>query len=314
MLERLKKKWKVGGLRLLLIIMTFAIGGSLTGYAGRKIMTATGINNTVLYIIIYVILITVIWPLMVILVSLPMGQFFFFRKYIMRIGRKAVGMKQQTEHPETASEPQQGSMPYTGINPQSINKEPANIVIFASGAGSNAQQIINHFKNTRLAKIVLIVCNKAGAGVTAIAQKENIPLLMIEKERFFRGDAYLPEISNHKADLLVLAGFLWKIPQSLIDAFPKRIINIHPALLPKFGGRGMYGQYVHEAVLSAGEMESGITIHYVDEHYDNGDIIFQTGCPLIEGDTAETLAHRIHQLEHLHYPRVIEEVARKVKS
>ena len=182
------------------------------------------------------------------------------------------------------------------------------LAIFASGAGSNAQQIINYFKDSSLAKVVLIVCNKPGAGVIGIAEKENIPVLMIDKERFFKGDGYLPELQNVDTDLVVLAGFLWKIPQSLIDAYPRRIINIHPALLPKYGGKGMYGQYVHEAILNAGEMESGITIHYVDEHYDNGDIIFQTACPVLDGDTAETLAHRIHSLEHLHYPLVIEEI------
>lgn len=182
------------------------------------------------------------------------------------------------------------------------------VAVFASGAGSNAQQIINYFKSSLLAKVVLIVCNKPGAGVIGIAEKENIPVLMIEKERFFKGDGYLPELQEANIDLIVLAGFLWKIPQSLIDAYPRRIINIHPALLPKYGGRGMYGQYVHEAILNAGEVESGITIHYVDEHYDNGDIIFQTACPVLDGDTAETLAHRIHSLEHLHYPLVIEEI------
>jgi phosphoribosylglycinamide formyltransferase 1 len=186
------------------------------------------------------------------------------------------------------------------------------LVIFASGAGSNAQQIINYFRDSTIAKVILIVCNKPGAGVLIIAEKENIPSLLIEKERFFKGDGYLPELEKIKTDLIILAGFLWKIPQILIDAYPRRIINIHPALLPKYGGKGMYGQYVHEAILNEGEVESGITIHYVDEHYDNGDIIFQTACPVLESDTAETLANRIHQLEHLHYPVVIEEIIKKL--
>ena len=186
------------------------------------------------------------------------------------------------------------------------------LAIFASGAGSNAQQIINYFRDSTLAKIVLIVCNKAGAGVLSIAEKENIPVLQIEKDRFFKGDAYLPELKNVDTDLIVLAGFLWKIPQILIDAYSRRIINIHPALLPKYGGKGMYGQYVHEAIINAGEVESGITIHYVDEHYDNGDIIFQTACPVLEKDTAQTLAQRIHKLEHVHYPIVIGELLKKL--
>lgn len=188
------------------------------------------------------------------------------------------------------------------------------LVVFASGAGSNAQQIIRYFRNSKTASVALIVCNKPNAGVIRIAEQENIPVLLIQKERFFRGDAYLPELHKHKAALLVLAGFLWKIPQALIDAFPRRIINIHPALLPKFGGKGMYGQYVHEAILNAGEIESGITVHYVDEHYDNGDIIFQTACPILESDTPESLAQRIHQLEHLHYPMVIEDLLEKMEA
>lgn len=187
-----------------------------------------------------------------------------------------------------------------------------NIVVFASGAGSNAQRIIDYFRSSDLAQVVLIVCNKPDAGVRDIAENERIPVLMIEPERFFRGDVYLPELKTYRADLLVLAGFLWKIPQPLIEAFPRRIINIHPALLPRYGGKGMYGQYVHEAILNAGEIESGITIHYVDEHYDNGDIIFQTACPVLDGDTAEMLAARIHELEHLHYPMVIEELLQQL--
>jgi phosphoribosylglycinamide formyltransferase 1 len=192
------------------------------------------------------------------------------------------------------------------------NTSQKHLAIFASGAGSNAQQIINYFRGSTLATVALIVCNKPGAGVISIAEKEKIPLLLIEKKRFFAGGGYLPELQKSKTDLIVLAGFLWKIPQVLIDAYPKRIINIHPALLPKYGGKGMYGQYVHEAILNAGEMESGITIHYVDEHYDNGDIIFQTACPVLEDDSPEALAHRIHRLEHLHYPLIIEEVLQKL--
>jgi phosphoribosylglycinamide formyltransferase-1 len=184
------------------------------------------------------------------------------------------------------------------------------IAVFASGTGSNAQKLIEYFRDSPIAMVALVVCNKPGAGVLAIAEKEGIPTLLIEKETFFRGDAYLPRLKEAGVGFIVLAGFLWKIPQALIDAYPKRIVNIHPALLPKFGGKGMYGQYVHEAVLQAGEMETGITIHYVDEHYDNGDIIFQTACPILEGDTPESIANRIHQLEHLHYPKVVEETVR----
>ena len=193
-------------------------------------------------------------------------------------------------------------------------KSKVNIAVFASGAGSNAGKLIEYFKDSGLANVALVVCNKPGAGVLAIAEKESLPTLLIEKERFYNADAYLPLLKEAGIDFIALAGFLWKIPQALIDAYPKRIVNIHPALLPKFGGKGMYGQYVHEAVLNAGEMESGITIHYVDEHYDNGDIIFQTACPILPGDKPGDIAQRIHHLEHAHYPQVVEEVIRKLQQ
>ena len=193
-----------------------------------------------------------------------------------------------------------------------VNRESSivKLAVFASGTGTNAQKLIEYFWESTVATVALIVCNKEGAGVLRLAEKEGIPTLLIEKENFFRGDAYLPQLKEQGIGFLVLAGFLWKIPKALIEAYPRRIVNIHPALLPKFGGKGMYGQYVHEAVLQAGEVESGITIHYVDEHYDNGDIIFQTACPILDGDTPETIAQRIHQLEHLHYPRVVEEAVK----
>jgi phosphoribosylglycinamide formyltransferase-1 len=132
--------------------------------------------------------------------------------------------------------------------------------------------------------------------------------MLIEKEKFFRGDGYVAELKNAQIDFIVLAGFLWKLPSTLINAYRNKIVNIHPALLPKFGGKGMYGNFVHEAVLSAKEKESGITIHFVDEFYDNGKTIFQTTCPVYENDTTETLSKRIHELEYKYFPKVIEEV------
>lgn len=190
------------------------------------------------------------------------------------------------------------------------NTLPVKIAVFASGTGTNAAKLIAYFASSPVARVALVVCNKPGAGVLTIAENAGIPALLIEKETFYRGDAYLPKLKEAGIGFVVLAGFLWKVPQALIDAFPRRIVNIHPALLPKFGGKGMYGQYVHEAVLQAGERESGITVHYVDEQYDSGDVIFQTACPILESDTPETIAARIHQLEHQHYPRVVEEVIR----
>jgi phosphoribosylglycinamide formyltransferase-1 len=198
---------------------------------------------------------------------------------------------------------------------KTISQKPKfRIAVFASGAGSNAQALIDFFKNSALASIALIVCNKPGAGVISIAEKEGVPVLLIEKEAFFRGDAYLPKLQKEEINFIALAGFLWKIPQPLINAYPKRIVNLHPALLPKYGGKGMYGLFVHEAVLSAGDLETGITIHYVDEHYDNGDVIFQTACPVLPGDDSQDIAGRIHRLEHLHYPKVVEEVLNRMEN
>lgn len=196
------------------------------------------------------------------------------------------------------------------------------IAVFASGAGSNAVKIIDWFTSppaplhfvergdskTPKICVALIVSNKPGAGVLKIAAKKNIPSLLIEKEKFFQGDAYIKELKEKEIDFIVLAGFLWKIPAALIKAFPASIINIHPALLPKYGGKGMYGQQVHQAVIDNKETESGITIHYVNEVYDNGKIIFQATCPVHPTDTASLLAQRIAVLEHTHYPGVIERV------
>jgi phosphoribosylglycinamide formyltransferase-1 len=133
-----------------------------------------------------------------------------------------------------------------------------------------------------------------------------LPVLLIEKERFFRGNAYTDELQAAGIDFIVLAGFLWKVPDTLIAAYPNRIINIHPALLPKYGGKGMYGSFVHEAVIRNGEAESGITIHFVDGHYDHGDVIFQATCKVDEEDTPQTLAQKVHALEHAHFPAVID--------
>lgn len=187
-------------------------------------------------------------------------------------------------------------------------KKTISIAIFASGAGSNAQKIITHFKGDEAVTVALVVCNKPGAGVLNIAAAENIPTLLIEKEQFFRGDHYLPVLKQYGIEFIVLAGFLWKIPGGLISAYPNKIVNIHPALLPKYGGKGMYGQFVHQAVIDAGDKESGISIHFVDELYDHGNIIFQARCPVMETDTPESLAAKIHALEHTHFPVVVSQV------
>lgn len=181
------------------------------------------------------------------------------------------------------------------------------IAIFASGTGSNAKRIVEHFADHPQISVELIVCNRPGAGVIQIAADFHIPVLLIDKEQFFRGNGYIDELKNTGIDFIVLAGFLWKIPLTLINAYRNKIINIHPSLLPKYGGKGMYGSKVHEAVIAAKEKESGITIHYVDEHYDNGDIIFQAACPVFADDTPDSLAERIHRLEHENFARIVEE-------
>ena len=187
------------------------------------------------------------------------------------------------------------------------------IAVFASGAGSNAAKIIEaslpgKAEGNRSFEVSLIVCNKPGAGVLKIAEQNNIPSLLIDKEKFFRGNGYVDEFKEAGIDFIILAGFLWKLPSALIKAYPRKIINIHPALLPNYGGKGMYGQFVHEAVIANKEKESGITIHYVDELYDHGDIIFQARCTVMEDDTPDSLALRIHMLEHKHYPEIVKKV------
>ena len=201
---------------------------------------------------------------------------------------------------------------FTSFKSLQNNHSRFRIAIFASGAGTNAKKIIEYFYGNENIKIGLVVCHKQKAGVVQIGVDHSIPILLIERERFFEGDHYLNELQNYNIDFIVLAGFLWKIPKEIIAQYRNKIINIHPALLPAFGGKGMYGLKVHQAVIDAGESESGITIHYVDEHYDNGDVIFQVRCEVIPTDTAESLAEKIHLLEHENFPRVVEECVNKI--
>jgi formyltetrahydrofolate-dependent phosphoribosylglycinamide formyltransferase len=311
MFERLQKRWKVSGLRSALILFTFAIGGSVTGYVAKKIMNSLSIDQDWLFAIIYILLITIIWPLAVLIISIPFGQFSFFSKYIKKIG---AGMRiGRSREPGAGS--QESEVESKGpVLTTHDSRLTTHIAIFASGTGSNAQKIIDHFRNHSLIKVTLIVCNNPGAGVLKIAERENIPALIIKKEKFVDGDSCLKELKENKINFIVLAGFLWRLPIPIINVYPHRIINIHPALLPKYGGKGMYGNKVHEAVIAAKEKESGITIHYVDELYDNGDIIFQARCPVLPDDTADSLAQRIHQLEHEYYPKMIENTIQSTRS
>ena len=195
---------------------------------------------------------------------------------------------------------------------ENLSSEPASslqkIAIFASGSGSNAEQIISYFQSNKQVEVAVILSNKADAFVLERAKKFGIPTKVFDRPTFRKTENVLQTLQQHKIDLVVLAGFLWLIPSYLVKAFPNRIINIHPALLPKYGGKGMYGMHVHQAVIDAGEKESGITIHYVNEEYDEGQIIFQATCPLNKDETPETLAEKIHTLEHAHFPQVIDDV------
>lgn len=179
------------------------------------------------------------------------------------------------------------------------------LILFASGRGSNVQAIIDFFERNNKVKAALIVCNKEQAGVLDIAAKHHIPTLMIDRNSF-KEPAFVDQLKSYQPSLLVLAGFLWKVPEGVVQAFPNKIINIHPALLPKYGGKGMFGSHVHQAVVDAGDKESGITIHYVNEHYDEGATILQAHCVVTQEDSQETLAGKIHQLEHYYFPRAIE--------
>jgi formyltetrahydrofolate-dependent phosphoribosylglycinamide formyltransferase len=285
MLQKLKHRWGVNNLNLLLIICTFAIGGSLCGKTGAKLLELAKLDKDIWWWLSYIVLVTLLWPIFVLAISIPMGQFVFFKNYLVKVWERMSGK----------------------------HKPSINVAIFASGAGSNAQKIIEYFKNVPSVKIELIVCNNIGAGVLDIAKKEGIPYLIIEKHQFLTGDNYLDCLKKRKISFIVLAGFLWKIPVALINAYPNKIVNIHPALLPKYGGKGMYGNHVHQAIIEKKETESGITIHYVDEWYDHGNSICQFTCPVEVNETAESLAKKIHALEHQYYPVTIAALLKTLK-
>ena len=185
---------------------------------------------------------------------------------------------------------------------------PLRIAIFASGSGSNAENIVHYFSGSSEFQFPLIISNQPNAYIHKRAETLKIPSFTFTKEQFFDAKPVLELLAEYNIDAIVLAGFLLKIPTLLIQHFPDKIINIHPALLPKFGGKGMYGARVHQAVKEAGEPETGITIHYVNENYDNGNIIFQARCPISATDTAEMIATKVHLLEHEYYPQVIEKI------
>ncbi|GAA4512028.1 MULTISPECIES: phosphoribosylglycinamide formyltransferase [Sphingobacterium] len=185
------------------------------------------------------------------------------------------------------------------------------IAIFASGSGSNAQKIMEHFKYSSDAEVAIVLSNNPEAYVLQRADNFEIPTHIFDRHEFYYTDSVVELLKRLNIDLVVLAGFLWLVPQNLLTAFPNKIINIHPALLPKFGGKGMYGDHVHKAVMAAGEEEHGITIHFVNENFDEGEIIYQAKFKIEPGDTLEQIKFKGQQLEHQHYPKVIENLLKK---
>ncbi len=296
-INKLQRKWGLGPVQFWLVIATFALGGSLSGRLCSYLLKMVFLEKNWAFWLVYPLLLTILWPFSVIFVSFFTGQFSFFRGYLGRVGSRLLGSGLATDAHlgESAA-------------PSTASTAPNQIANFASGAGSNARKIIEHFEKKDLPiKVSLIVCNVPGAGVIEIAKEKGIPTLLINKADF-ASTGYVESLHNSEIQFIVLAGFLWKVPEMLVKAYPKAIINIHPALLPKYGGKGMYGSRVHEAVIAAGEKESGITIHWVNEHYDEGAIIYQAICPIDAGETPETLANKIHALEHAHFAPTIEQL------
>ncbi len=323
MFNKLQQKWKVSGIQLFMILLVFAITGITTAYITKVITWWVGFTdqtNWIWKLLLRLVILVFGYQVILLTVASLLGQLSFFWQYEKKLLRWMAG-KGRRQEPGASNELSAGSNQQSGISDQpagnlkreTINEKPQTknplsqirLAIFASGAGSNAQKIIDYFRNHPQVTIAVIVSNKPEAGVLKIAEREKIATLIIEKGKFFREDGYVEELKTLRIDWIILAGFLWKIPLSLIHAFPLHIINIHPALLPKFGGKGMYGHFVHEAVIAAGETQSGITVHYVDEHFDHGAPIFQATCIIDKTDTPETLARKIHELEHAHYPEVI---------
>ena len=188
------------------------------------------------------------------------------------------------------------------------------IAIFASGSGSNAQKIMEHFKKHTDAEVAIVLTNNPEAYVLQRADKFEIPTHIFDKHEFYETDNVVDLLKNLNIDLLVLAGFLWLVPDTILANYPKRIINIHPALLPKYGGKGMYGDRVHKEVLANGDEESGISIHYVNEDFDSGEIIYQARFKIEKNDDLELVKFKGQQLEHQYFPKIIEQVLKKIKS
>ena len=294
MFKKLQQKWGVNGLNMALIITTFALGGSACARIAGQLLKLISLEKNTIWWVIYILLVTILWPICVIIISFPLGQFKFFKNYLFRIWSKISGKTVENDQKKN-----------------NFAKKKTKLAIFASGKGSNADNIISYFKLNQIADVAIVVSDNAAAGVLGIAAKNNIPIMVLSKEDRLNYASCIENLHKNEVDFIVLAGYLKKIPASLIRQYPNKIVNIHPALLPKYGGKGMYGAKVHQAVIENNETVSGITIHYVDEIYDHGKIIFQEKCEIENGETAESLANKIHFLEHKHFPRVIAEVIQK---
>ncbi len=287
MFSKLQQKWKVSGTSLALILCTFAVTGTLTAWISRQITSWLGVDKyTWAWWTLKIGVLIFGYQVIILIIGFCFGQFRFFWNYEKKILRR-LGFFKNASKADT-----------TGLR----------IAIFASGKGSNAQKLLDYFRHHPHIKIALVVSNKADAPVLKTAASYGVPQLILPNSAFTGGDDCLSALQTHRIDFIVLAGFLLKIPPAIVQAFPGKIVNLHPALLPAYGGQGMYGRHVHAAVIAAGEHESGITIHFVDEWYDHGQVILQKTCPVSPEDTPDTLAQKIQQLEHTHFAAAVEKI------
>lgn len=287
MFTRLKKHWKADNKKLFFILLTFTITGSLTAWLSNRIGVWLLLDKFSLGWWLSKILVFIFgYQVLILIIGFCLGQFPFFWNYEKKILHALRLLKK--------------------INTNE-NLQIKNICLFVSGAGTNAQKIIDHFRNHPSIRVVLIVCNNPKAGAVTIAKQENIPLLLINRYTL-QESTFVKKLSTYNIDLVVLAGFLLKIPEALLKAYAGKIINLHPALLPAYGGAGMYGAAVHKAVIADGQKESGITIHYVDDEYDHGEVILQKRVGLDENESLETLIGKIRSLEHENFAPTIEKL------
>ncbi len=285
MLKKLGQRWGVNNRQLFLILCTFAVTGTFTAWVSRGITGWLDIDKfSVAWWLLKIGVLLIGYQLFILFFGFCFGQFSFFWKYEQKILARIGILKK---------------------------KELTRIAIFASGEGSNTRNIINQLHKKEI-EVGIVISNKPSAKVLDVARQSGIGTYIITREENDSG-TILHILQENKTAFIVLAGYLWPLSLPVIKAYPGKILNIHPALLPQYGGKGMYGSRVHQAVINNKEKESGISIHLVDEIYDNGEVIFQDRCPVLETDTAQTLADKIHELEHLHYPSVILSLIKKQK-